>query len=154
MPEEQEGKEKKLVYQAPALFMAVFYGLLLIWTIGTVPLIVQKFQQGAFRSDWLYAVMITFFYLFTWFWSLGLFYRVALYPDGRIRMRSLRRTLEISAQQVRSIEGSRFSGGFGFIRMKLPRESAYLFCRRRNAHIENIFREIRRINPFTKTVRI
>jgi hypothetical protein len=147
-------KEKTRIFEAPAPFMAAFYGLLLIWTIGTVPLIVQKFQQGGFRGDWLYASMIGFFYLFTWFWSLGLFYRIALDADGRIQMRSLRRTLEISAKQVHTIEGSRLSGGFGFIRMKLPRESAYLFCHRRTGPIEEILREIRRMNPLVRTARI
>ena len=153
MPE-RVGKEKELIYQTPALFMTIFYGLLLVWTVGTIPLIVQKFQQGVFRSDWLYAFMFAFFYLFTWFWSLGLFHRISLDPGGRIRMRSLRRTLEISAQQVHTIEGSRFSGGFGFIRMKLPRESAYLFCHRRNGSFEEILREIRRMNPLIRTARI
>jgi len=43
--------------------------------------------------------------------------------------------------------GSRFSSGFGFIRMKLPRESAYLFCHRRDADLEEILREILRANP-------
>ena len=152
----QAGKEKAKtrIYQAPTPYVAVFYGLLFLWTVGTVPFIVQKFQQGLFREDWLYAFMIGFFYLFTWFWSLGLFYRIALDADGQIRMRSLRRTLQISAQQVRIIEGSRFSGGFGFIRMKLSGESAYLFCHRRNAHIEEILSEIRRMNPLVRTARI
>jgi len=132
----------------------VFYGALALWTLGTAPFIVQKFQQGLFRQDRLYAFMIGFFYLFTWFWSLGIFYRIALDAEGRIQMKSLRRKLAISAQQVHIIEGSRFSGGFGFIRFKLPRESAYLFCHRRNGNIEKILREIRRINPLVKTARI
>lgn len=153
MPE-QAVKEKERIYQAPALFIAVFFGLLAIWTVGTAPLLILRFQQGVFREDWLYWFMIVFFYLFTWFWSLGLFHRVALDADGRIQMRSLRRTLEISAQQVHAIEGSRLFGGFGFIRFKLFRESAYLFCHRRDSEIDEILREIRRINPLVKTLRI
>lgn len=147
-------KAKTRIYQAPALYVRIFYGVLVLWTVGTVPFIVQKFQQGVFRQDWLYAFMIGFFYLFTWFWSLGLFYRITLDAEGRIQMKSLRRTLEISADQVHTIEGSKFSSGFGFIRFKLPRESAYLFCRRRNDDIEKILREIRRMNPLVKTARI
>lgn len=147
-------KAKTRIYQAPAMYVRVFYGVLAFWTVGTVPFIVQKFQQGVFREDWLFAFMIGFFYLFTWFWSLGLFYRITLDADGQIRMKSVRRTLVISAQQVHIIEGSRFSGGFGFIRFKLPRESAYLFCHQRNASIEEILREIRRMNPLVKTSRI
>ncbi|MEW6672689.1 MAG: hypothetical protein AB1427_13375 [Thermodesulfobacteriota bacterium] len=148
------GKEKEVIYQAPALFIKVFFGMLAVWTVATAPLLIRRFQQGVFREDWLYWFMIGFFYVFTWFWSLGLFYRIALDADGRIRMKSLRRTLELTAQQVHAIEGSRFSGGFGFIRFKLSRESAYLFCHRRGEEIDDILREIRRINPLVKTLRI
>ncbi len=68
--------------------MTVFYGLLLVWTVGTIPLIDLKFQQGWFQGDWLYAVMIGFFYLYTWFWSLGLFYRIALDAEGQIECKA------------------------------------------------------------------
>ena len=148
-------REKERVFQAPTPFMAVFYGLLLVWTVATVPLIWQKFQRGGFQGDWLYAAMIGFFYLYTWFWSLGLFYRISLDAEGRIRMKSLRRTLEISVKQVRTIEGSRFSGGGGFVRMKLPKESAYLFGNRGgDGNLEEILREIARRNPLVRTARI
>ena len=146
--------EKSVVFQAPAFFMAVFYGLLLVWTVGTVPLVYQKFQRGGFMGDWLYALMIGFFYLFTWFWALGLFYRIALDAEGRIQMRSLRRTLETSAKQVRTIEGSRFSGGFGFVRFKLSKESGYLFCYRRTKELNEIIAGIRKMNPLLKAARI
>jgi hypothetical protein len=152
--QEAEKSDKTRVFQASALFVAFFYGLLFVWTVGTVPLVYQKFQQGGFRGDWLYAFMIGFFYLFTWFWSLGLFYRISLDAEGRIRLSSLRRTLEISAKQVRTIDGSRFSGGFGFVRIKLPKESAYLFCHRLDGNLEEILREIRKRNPLIKTARI
>lgn len=148
----QGGKEKDLVYRAPALYVAVFYGLLLIWTVGTVPLIWIRFQQGFFRGDWLYAVMIGFFYLYTWFWSLGLVFRIRLDEAGRIELKSHRRTLVVTAEEVRSIEGSRFS--VGFIRFKLPRESVYLFCNRRNAELEEILRKIVRSNPLIKAMRL
>ena len=147
-------KENNRVFQAPVLFMAVFYGLLILWTVGTVPMIWHRFEQGVFRGDWLYGVMIGFFYLFTWFWSLGIFYRITLDDEGRIRMKSLRRTLDITAQQVRAIEGSKFPRGFGFIRFKLHRESAYLFCHRKDGHLEEILREIWRMNPLIRTARI
>ena len=152
----QAGQEKEIirVFQAPVLYVTVFYGLLVLWTVGTAPLIWRLFEQGVFRGDWLYGVMIGFFYLFTWFWSLGLFYRISVGAEGQIRLKSLRRTLEISAKQVRTIEGSKFAGGFGFVRMKLPRESAYLFCHRRDGNLGEIFREIRRINPLVMTARI
>jgi len=37
-----EGKEQDRVFQAPWLFVKIFYGLLVVWTVGTAPLIWQK----------------------------------------------------------------------------------------------------------------
>jgi hypothetical protein len=142
------------VFQAPTAYVILFYLLLLAWTVGTVPLVYLKFRQGGFLGDWLYAVMIGFFYLYTWFWALGLFYRIALDGEGRIVLRSLRRNLEVTAKQVRTIEGSRFPAGFGFIKMKLPRESGYLFCHGKNRELEGILQGIRKMNPLVRTVRI
>ncbi|MBE0557383.1 MAG: hypothetical protein IH628_09140 [Proteobacteria bacterium] len=144
----------KGVFRAPALFIVVFYGLLLVWTIGTVPLIYQKFRQGGFQHDWFFAVMIGFFYLYTWFWSLGLFYEIALDSEGRVVLSSFRRRLEVPAEQIFAIEGSRFPGGFGFLKLKLPRESGYLFCQRRSEELNEIIEGIRKRNPLLKTVRI
>jgi len=142
------------VFQASALFVAIFYGVLAVWTVGTVPLIWQKYQQGWFRGDWLFAAMFVFFYLYTWFWALGLCYQIALDAEGGIRLKSIRRTLEISAKQVNAIEGPRFSIGFGVVRMKLHRESAYLFCHRLDGNLGEILSEIRRSNPRIRTARI
>ena len=149
-----QATESSRVFQVPTAYVILFYLLLLAWTVGTVPLVYLKFRQGGFLGDWLYAVMIGFFYLYTWFWALGLFYRIAMDGEGRIVLRSLRRNLEVTANQVLTIEGSRFPAGFGFIKMKLPRESGYLFCHGRNRELEEILQGIRKMNPLLRTVRI
>lgn len=153
-PEQKGVEETETVFQASSLFIVVFYGLLLVWTVGTVPLIYHKFQQGGFRGDWLFAVMIGFFYFFTWFWSAGLFYSISLDIRGQVVLRSFRRRLEVSAKLIRAVEGSRFSGGFGFVRFKLPQESGYLFCHGRNKELDEIIAGIRKMNPLLRTVRI
>ena len=147
-------QEKTRVFQAPALYVAFFYGLLVLWTVGTVPFIWLRFEQGVFRGDWPYGVMIGFFYLYTWFWSLGLVFRISLDADGQIELKSPRRTLFITVKEVRTIEGSKLPGGFGFIRIKLPKESVYLFCTRRNTELQEILREIGRLNPLVRTARV
>ncbi|MBM4315074.1 MAG: hypothetical protein FJ122_14315 [Deltaproteobacteria bacterium] len=146
--------EKERVFQAPAPLVVVFYGVLAVWTVGTIPPIARRFMVGGFSGDWLFAFMIGFFYLYTWYWSLGLIYRISLDARGTIRLSSLRRRLEAPAAEVIAIEGSRFSGGFGFIRIKLPRESVYLFCHRLGGDLEEILRLIKRANPLIRTVRI
>jgi hypothetical protein len=149
-----QAKDSPQAFQAPTAYVILFYLLLLAWTVGTLPFIYGKFQNVGFQSHWVYAAMIAFFYFYTWFWSLGLFYRIALDGDGRIVLRSLRRNLEVTAKQVRTIEGSRFRAGFGFIKMKLPQESGYLFCYGRNRELEEILLGIRKMNPLVRTVRI
>jgi hypothetical protein len=142
------------VFRAPVLFVVLFYGVILIWTAVTLPFIYLKFSQGRFQGDWLYAVMIGFFYFYTWFWCMGLFTSISMDPAGRVVLKSVRRRVELSAKQIRAIEGSRFSGGFGFIKLKLPRESGYLFCYRRNKQLDEILEGMRKMNPLLKTIRI
>ena len=149
-----EKTDPNRVFQTSILFLSAFYAVLVVWTVGTVPPIWRKFHQGGFSGDWLFAAMIAFFYVYTWFWSLGLFYRITLDAEGRIRFKSIRRTLEVSAKQIRAIEGSRLSGGFGFVRFRLPRESGYLFCHRRDGVLAEIIAGIRKMNPLLRTARI
>lgn len=91
--------------------------------------------------------MIGLFHLYAWFRSTGLFYAVSLDFEGQVVLRSFRRRLEVSARQVRTIEGSRLSGGCGFVRFKLFREGGYLFCHGRNRELEEVLLGIRKLNP-------
>ena len=76
-------QEKTRVFQAPALYVAFFYGLLVLWTVGASALYLAAVRAGGVWGDWRYGVMIGFFYLYTWFWSLGLVFRISLDADGR-----------------------------------------------------------------------
>jgi hypothetical protein len=135
-------------FRAPAGYPAFFYLLLLAWTAGSLPLVYQKFQTGMFfGSQWLYAGMVAFVYVFTWFWSLGIFYRISLDSEGMLTMKSIRRELQVSVKQVSRVEGSRLPNSFGFLRVKLPKESAYIFCLRKTDELEAVLQGIKRLNP-------
>jgi len=149
-----QDKDRIRVFQAPVLYVAVLYGIILLWTVGTVPLIVQKFQDGWLKGDWLYAAMIAFFYGYTWYWALGLFTSISLDAGGQVVLKGVRRRLAVPAGQIRAIEGSRFSGGFGFVKFKLSRESGYLFCYQRDEALDEILKGIGRANPLLRAVRI
>jgi len=146
-------KRTTRAYHASVLYVGLFYGLLVLWTVGTVPIIWQRFEQGVFREDWLYGLMIGFFYLYTWYWSLGIVSRISLDPEGRIELKSLRRAWIIKANEIRTIEGSRFSRGIGFIRLKVHRESIYIF-RSPNPVLADIIQGIKEGNPLIKAIRI
>jgi len=128
-------------------YVAVFYLLLLAWTVGSLPLVYQKFQTISSRTLLIYVVMVAFVYVYTWFWSLGIFYRISLNNEGKMTMKSIRRELQISAKQISRVEGSRFPHSFGFVKMKLPKESGYIFCLRKTDEFEELLQEIKRLNP-------
>jgi len=150
----EQAKDSPQAFQAPMVYVVLFYFLLLAWTAVSLPMIYVKFRTIGFQSVWIYASMIAFVYAYTWFWSLGIFYRISLDSEGRVTLRSLRRELQVSAKQIATIEGSRFPRGFGFVKLKLPRESGYLFCFSMTEELEAILRGIRKNNPLIVGVRI
>ncbi|MCX5818629.1 MAG: hypothetical protein NT047_01735 [Deltaproteobacteria bacterium] len=146
--------DSKQLFQSPMAYVVLFYLLLLVWTVGTLPVVYVKFRTVGFHSVWIYASMVGFVYAYTWFWSLGIFYRISLDGEGRVVLKSLRRELTVSAKQIAAIEGSRLPRGFGFVRLRLPRESGYLFCLRMTGELEAILQGIRKKNPLGRAVRI
>jgi hypothetical protein len=142
------------IFQAPKTYWVLFYLLLLAWTVGTLPVVYVKFRTVGFNSVWIYASMVGFVYAYTWFWCLGIFYRISLDEEGFVVLKSLRRELKVEAKRIASIEGSRFPGGFGFMKFKVPRDTAYLFCLRKTEELDALLKGIRRANPRLMGVRI
>jgi hypothetical protein len=149
-----QSADAKQVFEAPIAFVALFYLLLLAWTVGTLPVVYIKFRTIGFQSVWIYASMVGFVYAYTWFWSLGIFYRISLDPEGLVILKSLRRELKVPAKQIAQIEASRLPHGFGFVRLKIPRETGYLFCLWLTGELEALLKGIRRANPLIMGVRI
>jgi len=149
-----QSADSQQVFQAPMAYVVLFYLLLLVWTVGTLPVVYLKFRTIGFQSVWIYASMVGFVYAYTWFWCVGIFYRISLDRDGLVVLKSLRRELKVSAKQIATIEGSRFPGGFGFVRLKVPRETGYLFCLKLTGELDALLKGIRKANPLLMGVRI
>jgi hypothetical protein len=149
-----EARDSVQSYRAPIMYVALFYLLLLAWTVGTLPVVYVKFRTIGFNSVWIYASMVGFVYLYTWFWCLGIYYRASLDGEGGVTLKSLRKELTVSAKQIASLEGSRFPGGFGFVKLKVPRETGYLFCLKRTGALDALLQGMRKANPRLVGVRI
>ena len=136
-------------YRAPVIYIVVFYVLLLAWTGASLPMVQRKFASITANEvrPLLYGFMVAFVYGFTWFWSLGVFYRLSLDAEGGVAMKSLRRTRRLEAREISRVEGSHLPGSFGFVTIKLPRERCYLFCFQKDAVLEAIVGELKRRNP-------
>ena len=91
---------KGIIYQAPAIFVGLFYTLLTIWTVVSVPLIVLKSSD----LSSLLLLMITFVIAYTWYFSLGIFYRIRMEENGSIQLKSLRRGLRSHCRKIDRVD--------------------------------------------------
>ncbi|MDH4292093.1 MAG: hypothetical protein OEV56_05740 [Dehalococcoidia bacterium] len=134
-------------YQAPMIYVGIFYAALVAWTIICILLIGFKVSQ----SEWGNAIqlfMIAFIIAMTWYFSMGVSYRVNVEEDGTLRLTSFRRILRIDLRKMELIEGPHLP--IGFIRFRLEREKAYLFCVVKNKELQKILLAIRKANPDIK----
>ncbi len=147
MKQRFQGSGDVYQYRAPIFFLSVFYAALVAWTIVCVLLIGIKVSQ----TEWGNAIqlfMIGFIIAMTWYFSMGISYRVSMEDDGTLRLASLRRILRTDSRKVSLIEGPHLP--VGFLRFRLEREKIYLFCRVKNKNLQEILFAIRRRNPETK----
>jgi hypothetical protein len=134
-------------YQAPVVYVGLFYVALVAWTIICILFISFKVTQ----SEWgnlFQLFMIAFIIAMTWYFSMGISYRVNVEEDGTVQLTSFRRILRIHSKKMELIEGTHLP--IGFIRFRLEREKAYLFCVARNKELQKILLTIRKANPDIK----
>jgi hypothetical protein len=96
-------------------------------------------------------LMIAFVLAYTWYFSLGISYKITVDGQGKIELTSFRRKLTVSVEDIELVEGPRFSViPYCFIRFRLKHEKAYLFCRITDDTLHRMFNSIRRIKPDIK----
>jgi hypothetical protein len=115
--------ENKIIFKASKTFVAIFYTLLITWTIIAVPLLISRSSQ---INNMLLGMMV-FIIIMTWYWSLGIVYRIVLEEGEVVSMRSFRKTTILSIDEFRKIEGPPSRINFGFIKFRVPRETIYSF---------------------------
>jgi hypothetical protein len=131
-------------YQAPRTYVGIFYGALVAWTVICIFLLGLKVT----RSEWGDAFQlftIAFIMAMTWYFSMGVYYRVRMEEDGTIQLTSFKRVLRTHPRNVALIEGPHLP--IGFVRFRLEGEKAYLFSVSRNAELQEILLGIWKANP-------
>ena len=131
-------------YQAPGALVAAFYLLLIAWTAVSILFLAAKAARSEL-SDALQWVMIAAIFGFTWYFSLGLFYRISLAADGSLHLKGVRRGLTVQPREIEIVEGPYLP--IGFVRFKSKKEKLYLLCQVRNADLQAILKRIAEINP-------
>ncbi len=128
------------IYQAPTIYVALFYLLLLAWTAISVLYIGTKGWV-----NWFQLFMVAFILVMTWYFSLGISYKVGINDDGKLELFSFRRLIRTHSTKIAMVEGPHLP--LGFIRFRLEREKTYLFGIPRNRDLQQILSVIRKTNP-------
>jgi hypothetical protein len=89
--------------------------------------------------------MVAFIFVMTWYFSLGISYRVKVSEDGKLELFSFRRLVSTHSTKIAMVEGPYLP--LGFIRFRLEREKAYLFGVPRNRDLQKVLSVIRKTNP-------
>jgi hypothetical protein len=134
-------------YQAPMIYVGIFYTALVAWTIICILFISLKVTQSQW-GNLFQLFMIAFIIAMTWFFSMGISYRMNVEEDGTVQLTSFRRILKAHSRRIELIEGPRLP--IGFIRFRLEREKAYLFCVVKDKTLQQILSRIKQVNPDIK----
>jgi len=141
--------KKHTVYQAPVLFVGIFFGVLIVWTVICLLLI------GSLGLSWGWplarSLMIAFIMVYSWYFSLAISYKVSITADGDIELTSFRRVIRVHAEEIGMMEGPKWALiAYGFIRFRLEREKAYLFSCTSDEEIQKILKIMREVNEDTQ----
>ncbi len=104
-------------------------------------------EQGP-GGDLLWWFMIAFVLAFTWYFSLGISYRLELGEEGELELTSFRRVLYLRPGDISQVEPPFLP--WGFLRFKLEREKAYVFCSVIHEDLQGIIKRLVEVNPDIK----
>lgn len=145
MMSESVTPSKHYVYQSPFIFVGIFFGLLIVWTVICLLLI----GSIGFSPGWPLArtLMIAFIVAYTWYFSLAISYKVSLTADGDIELTSFRRVIRVHAEVIGMVEGPKWALiKYGFIRFRLEREKAYVYACITDEKIQELLKVMREVN--------
>ena len=126
--------------------MGIFYLILLVWT-GICLFLIGSIE---FRFGWPLAriLMIAFVMVYAWYFSLAISYKIGITETGDIELTSFRRIVRVNAEVIGMAEGPKWAIiPYGFVRFRLEREKAYLFCRITDADFEQFMQILKTANP-------
>jgi hypothetical protein len=144
-----EAKDKKaaaesFVYQAPLLFVGIFYLLLAAWVVFCVVFLEATFSRLGISV--LYGLIIIAFIIFyTCYFAMAISYKIEVWENGRIRLTSIRKTFHANAEDIPYVEGPHLP--FGFVRFRLEREKGYLFALTGDASLRKVLSVIKAVDP-------
>ena len=148
MKRSKRKRERTDEYTAPLVFVALFYLVLAAWTVASIYLLGSRYLKSGWPLGQL--LMIGFVLAYTWYFSMGIAYRIRMDGMGEINLISFRRVIRVRAAEIGTVEGPRFGIPLGFVRFRLEREKGYLFSVVTDGNLQKVLLAIRRENPGVK----
>ena len=139
--------QKTYAYQAPSLYVFLFYLVTSAWTVVSILFLGLKYEETG-KADVTQLVILAFLLGMTWYFSLGIFYRIKMEESGKIELKSFRRVIKTHAQEMSLVQGPLLP--IGFLRFRLEREKVYLFCIATDQTLHQVLSFIRSKNPDIK----
>ena len=143
---ESEFSKEVFFYHSPVIFMGIFYLILLVWT-GICLLLIGSIE---FSLGWPLArmAMIAFVMVYAWYFALAISYKIGITEQGDIELTSFRRVVRVNAEVIGMVEGPKWAIlPYGFVRFRLEREKAYIFCCITDADFKQFMQIMRDVNP-------
>jgi len=93
-------------------------------------------------------LMIAFVMVYTWYFSLAISYKIGITERGDIELTSFRRVVRVNAEVIGMVEGPKWAIiPYGFVRFRLEREKAYIFCCTTDPAFEQFMQIMKDVNP-------
>jgi hypothetical protein len=136
---------KSHIYQAPKLFVKIFYLLLAAWVVVCIVFlnsILARFGlAGLYR---LFMIALILFYMC--YFATAVSYKMEVWDEGDIRLTSFRRIINTHADEIPIVEGPYLPVGFIRFRLELEKK-AYLLCLTSDASLKTALSVIKKVNP-------
>ncbi len=141
---EPKSDSENYVYEAPMLFVGIFYLVFAVWVVVCVVFLGSILNRfGLTRPFQLFMIALILFSMC--YFSAAISYKIEVWDEGSIRLMSFRRRIKTHAEKIALVEGPRIP--IGFIKFRFEREKAYLFCLTDNKSLKAILTVIRAANP-------
>ena len=139
------------VYRAPAYFIGIFYFLLALFILVDITFLISILNKTGLSYRFP-IFMFSFILVYMCYFTAAISHKIEVWKDGRIKLTSLRRAVDTTAEDIEYVEGPVLP--IGFIRFRLQLEKGYLFSNMGDASLHKVLAAIKTADPKIKFKKI
>jgi hypothetical protein len=110
----------------------------------SIEVVSKHYEKGRHGSGSGFTIQV----IYIWYFSLAISYKIGITERGDIELTSFRRVVRVNAEVIGMVEGPKWAIiPYGFVRFRLEREKAYMFCCITDADFEQFMQIMKAANP-------